>query len=1119
MPPHDIIDNRNEKLIDHILTILPQSDCARFAVGYLFLSGLEALGRSLDSIRELRLLIGNTSNRETIELLVEGHRRLELVADRLEEARYAKKGEQRLRAVETAENLKESIEVMDQTDEGEELAMALLRMIEQKRLKVRVFTKGRLHAKAYIFNYAQPNPGNSGIAIVGSSNLTLAGVSDNTELNVLVHDNASPLHPEGGNHGQLVAWFEELWDESQDFESQLMEELKQSWAAQLVTPYDIYMKTLYMLVKDRLEGGEDSEILWDDEITRSLADFQKVAVRQAIQMIRDNGGCFVADVVGLGKSYIGAGIIKHFERTEHARPLILCPKPLEEMWIRYNEVYHLNANVLSISQLQEKHERGVNLLEDVRYRDRDFVLIDESHNFRHHTSQRYEELQKFLSTGRRVCLLTATPLNSRAMDVYHQIKLFHPEDSTALPIDPPDLKEYFKDIEKGERRLQDILRHVLIRRTRRFILRWHGFTEDKGLPLRKLTDNQCKPYLNGEKRAFVKVGDRREFFPQRKLEALRYSIEDTYSGLYQTLRGYLGKPKGERSKPKPGLELTYARYGLWHYVKKDKQRVKPYRDLHRAGFNLRGLIRTSLFKRFESSVEAFRKSLERMIRTHNMFLKVLEGGFVPAGDDAESLLGKAGRYDDEELLQAMNKVSVRYAIEDFDVDRLREHINSDVILLKKMLELIRPITPENDDKIQTLMTRLEASPVNGNKCLIFTQYADTAVYIYNNLNPEDRSRDIEIIYGIDKSKSRIVGRFAPKANPDLVPSKKADEIRILVSTDVLAEGLNLQDCSIVINYDLHWNPVRLIQRFGRIDRIGSEYDIIYGMNFLPETGLEKQLGLRDVLSNRIKEIHETIGEDAVILDASERLNEVAMYAIYQSDTRKLGEMEDSEVEFMDMNEAEEFFRNLAKDDPQEYERIQNLRDGIRSAKVGSNKGVYVFCQAGRYNQLFLITEDGKQISRDLPRVLDLVKATSDTLKVMKLPKGYNSQVMRVKKMFINEVKHREAQRGHTVRLQVSQRYILRELRTLFMHTDDEDEKAQINILERAFRLSPTTAVTKELNALRRNGITGQGLLKSLITIYHQHRLQDRLDQDKFKVDKVEIPRIICSEAIIGSEES
>jgi hypothetical protein len=359
--PHDIIDNRQEKLADHINRILGSTEAARFAVGYFFLSGLTCVAEKLAGVKELRLLIGNTTNRETLEQMAEGYRRLELVAEAVETEAYPKRTEAKRMAGETAENLRTGLELMDQTDEGETLVKTLAQLIEEKRLKVRVYTKGRLHAKAYIFDYGpvfddRGRPverHEQGIAIVGSSNLTLSGVTHNTELNVVVQGN--------DNHAELVRWFEQLWDESRDFDEALMQEMRHSWALAPVSPYDIYMKTLYTLVKDRLEGEDDRDILWDDEITKRLADFQKVAVRQAVQMVRDYGGGFVADVVGLGKSYIGAAIIKHFERTDHARPLIICPAALVDMWERYNEVYHLNARVLSMGYLREDDIGAVNL--------------------------------------------------------------------------------------------------------------------------------------------------------------------------------------------------------------------------------------------------------------------------------------------------------------------------------------------------------------------------------------------------------------------------------------------------------------------------------------------------------------------------------------------------------------------------------------------------------------------------------------------------------------------------------------------------------------------------------------------------------------------------------------
>lgn len=1003
---------------------------------------------------------------------------------------------------------------MDQTDGGEHLVHALVGMVEAGRLKVRVYTKGRLHAKAYIFDWKTPLPGSEGIAVVGSSNLTLAGIRDNTELNVVVHDNGNPLHAGQGNHAKLTEWFEELWGEAQDFEAHLMEELRSSWAAKLARPYDIYMKTLYTLVKERLEGGAETEVLWDDAITRQLADFQKVAVRQAIQLIRDHGGCFVADVVGLGKSFIGAGIIKHFERVEQARPLIICPKPLEDMWVRYNEVYDLHAQVLPMSQLRAG-DYGVSLLEDIRYRDRDFVLIDESHNFRHHETQRYQELQTFLATGRKVCLLTATPRNNRVWDVYNQIKLFHPDDTTDLPIDPPNLRQYFHEIEAGHKQLQDVLSQILIRRTRRHILRWYGYAADSGRPLREMEDFEASHYLDGARRAYVLVAGRHQFFPRRQLETLRYSIEETYSGLYQQLRAYLGKPAQAGARPRPGKELTYARYGLWRYVRPDRRKVAPYIELQHAGFNLRGLIRSMLFKRFESSVQAFRKTLERMIASQSRFLQALDEGFIPAGERAEALLGRGWSDDDDACMDALEAVSGRYDINDFDVDLLRSHVLADRDLLGKMFNIVQPITPDRDAKLQACLRRLDAPPIRGRKCLIFTQYADTAAYLYDNLNPHGTANDIEVIYGTNKSKSRVVGRFAPIANPEFVPGAGDTEIRLLVATDVLAEGLNMQDCDIILNYDLHWNPVRLIQRFGRIDRIGSEHDTIWGLNFLPETGLEGALQLAQVLKHRIQEIHDTIGEDAAILDANERLNESAMYSIYQT---RLGQLslfdEEDKEELVDLNQAEELLRSIQKDDPDEFKRIAELRDGIRSGLRSAAGDRFVFCQAGHFQQLFLVGNDGAIISRDLARVLGAIKATADVAAPRSLPDGYNDAVMRVKHLFTEEVKHRKAQRDHATSLTHAQRYVLRELRLHFSQAEDEDLKTRINILEQAFRLTPTAAINRELNPLRRNGITGLPLIQALSAIYHQHRLGDRLAEQGQRIQKDDIPRIVCSEALL-----
>jgi hypothetical protein len=585
-----------------------------------------------------------------------------------------------------------------------------------------------------------------------------------------------------------------------------------------------------------------------------------------VQVTRDFGGSFVADVVGLGKSYIGAAIVKHFERTDHARPLIICPAPLVDMWEQYNDAYQLNARVLSTGYLYEGDGGSGNiLLEDAKYRDRDFVLVDESHNFRYSNTQRYKILQAFIATGgRKCCFLTATPRNKSAWDVYYQIKLFHQDDKTDLPVDPPDLKQYFKKIEEGAKRLPDLLAHILIRRTRNHILRWYGYDSVTHQPV---DPSRFSDYMAGDKRAYVLVAGKHQFFPKRELDTIEYSIEDTYKGLYQELRGYLGKPRKTTSDPLPP-ELTYARYGLWRYVKIGKQKHEPYASLHRAGANLRGLIRVLLFKRFESSVFAFQETVRRLLRIHTNFLKALDQGFVPAGEDAQTLLYESDSDDELDLVAELRRVSTTYNADDFDLKTLRTHIEHDITILDRVLSLVEPIKPEQDAKLQTLIKRFGQEPLKSGKLLIFTQYADTARYLFENLAAHANPDELEVIFSGDKSKARVVGRFAPKANPEYKFAAGEKELNTVVATDVLSEGLNLQDCNKIINYDLHWNPVRLIQRFGRIDRIGSDFDKVYGFNFLPETGLDRNLGLRQKLHNRVQEIHDTIGEASTALSGS-----------------------------------------------------------------------------------------------------------------------------------------------------------------------------------------------------------------------------------------------------------
>ncbi|MHB8630211.1 MAG: phospholipase D-like domain-containing protein [Aggregatilineales bacterium] len=436
MPQHDIIDNRHEVLIDRIKDFLPHSQAADFTVGYFFLSGFKAIATEIAGLNKLRLLIGNTTNRETLEQIVEGYGRLDHAQRRAKAERMNAASRAQIHE-ETARTAREALSLMAQDDVEEQSALSLARGIAEGRIEVRLYTKGRLHAKAYIFDFKQEKP-YDGAGIIGSSNFSLGGIIHNTELNASLDGNA--------NHAALKTWFEELWVEAEDFSAALIKLIEDSWVLNPVTPYDIYLKTLWTLVRDRLEDTRHARLLWEAEMP-PLADFQRIAVEQARRILSIANGVFISDVVGFGKTYIGAALLKHWNLYENAYALVICPRALVPMWEQMLARYGIWGDVISMGLLSQREDERL-LLDNPKYSNAGIVLIDESHNLRSPDTQRYQTLVRFTQT-RPCILLTATPRNTSAWDVYYQVKLWHPDDRTTLldPPAPPLLSEFFNQVQ------------------------------------------------------------------------------------------------------------------------------------------------------------------------------------------------------------------------------------------------------------------------------------------------------------------------------------------------------------------------------------------------------------------------------------------------------------------------------------------------------------------------------------------------------------------------------------------------------------------------------------------------------------------------------------------------
>jgi hypothetical protein len=553
--------------------------------------------------------------------------------------------------------------------------------------------------------------------------------------------------------------------------------------------------------------------------------------------------------------------------------------------------------------------------------------------------------------------------------------------------------------------------------------------------------------------------------------------------------------------------LTFARYAIGRYLRKHKADDPRYARLRGATASLRGLIRILLFKRFESSVFAFQQTGRRLVASHRAFLQAIEAGIIPTGDELETV-AEDFSVDDDMVEGLGQSPATTYDLDDFHSEYLLRDLEHDLGVLRRILELVAPITPDQDAKLAVLKAALEQPPLQGHKLLIFTQYTDTAEYLYENLNPSRSNPRVAVIHSGSSDYAGLVGRFAPRSNPVQRPRGGEPEIMTLIATDVLSEGMNLQDCDSIVNYDLHWNPVRLIQRFGRIDRIGTEFEVIHGFNFLPEVGLERNLGLRQRLQQRIQEIHDTIGEDTAILDASERLNESAMYAIYEpGEATELLFDQDEAGDLVDLGEAEEMLRLLRRENRPEFDRIAGLADGIRSGRPSEAIGTYVLCRAGRYHRAYLIDVGDKVASTDLPQILGLVKCGPE-LDPIPLSHRHGRHVMSAKGLFETENQNRDVGRDQSSSLGVGQRYVLNELRRLIADVTDEETRSRILLFDNVYRDAVTNAVRRELNLIRRNGLSGQSLLNELARIYQDHRLRIR-PQREVRDDEM-TPRIVCS---------
>ena len=1077
----NVIDNKKVSLLGQLMEILPRTKSANIAVGYFFVSGLAAIMEPLQKVDKVRLLISNTTDKETSEALIEGFKSVKQVCSDIERKKFVN-NDRRQKIIEDSEaNMTRSLEYMSQTLDDKNVVQTLISMMREKRIEVKVYPKGKLHAKAYILELHGTEVA-TGVGIVGSSNLSLAGMSENSELNLKTLN--------GPDVNKLLEWFDARWEEGVEFTQKFSLILERSWAGHVYTPYEIFLKAIYHEYRDRVDPEHELDPVWEAE-GPLLFPFQRQAVDRCITMIELYGGAIIGDVVGLGKTYVGTTLLKHFQMQEY-RPLIVCPPALVNMWEEFCAEYEVDAKILSRGMLTQK---TYDLAQDYKYKDRDLVLVDESHHFKNHRSHQYENLQRFMhARDARAILLTATPYSNDADEIKNQIMLFHTSPKTSIPpANDTDLDKFFKLVKDDNKALVALLQNIMIRRTRRYVLGQWGHRDE-----------------NNPNRRYLLIGDQRKYFPSRNMETHRYDINRSYCKKYDAIVRLLDKSC-----------LALARYSPGLYLKHPYQKIEPYSDLKTTGPKLVRLVRSSLLKRMESSVEAFRVSIGRYINTHRIFLKALESKIMPVGDLASAELYEAAdpesdiEDDPVELQKIVDRIKQkgesRYKFAAFEIERLEDDVRRDLATFENIMVMLGSLEPDTDDKLYRLQKLLNSN--KNKKVIVFTEFAATAKYLHANLE-WDSNENMELVTSKHNNVLQAARRFDPKNNP--APRNQPvheKELTLLITTDVLSEGVNLQAGHVVINYDFHWNPVRLIQRVGRVDRIGSQNEHITVYNFLPDPEIEKDLRLEESVSLKIGEIQRIIGEDYPILVQTEKINEKDMYAIYKQDSSVLDYEASNPLE---PTEFEEMLINIHENNPELWNEFRKIPDGARSAKHprGGGGELLLACSTtfGKNDTItkyYVVGHGNKVRTIDSRTALSLLKSTDSSTPT--LPADYDSKLSAGWEKFLAYTEQREAGARTRIKLTTSQKYIRKRLIEISRSSKHFKNKEMVDPLSTAFSIPILKGkLNRELNRIRKAKLDDSQLIDALSEIYRNFDLQKKTEQ---REKEAAAPRIVYSEYI------
>lgn len=915
-----ITNEENQCLRDRFVTLIKDTRFFDCLVGYFYTSAFSTLYKSLEETEKIRILIGISTNQKTFDLIQQAKVDQYLTQREIKEIFTNE-------VIEEMGNSKDSLQV-------QEGVQKFLEWLKSKKLEIRAYPEQNIHAKLYIMTFCE-NDRDVGRIITGSSNFTISGLRENIEFNVELKNRA--------DYEFALKKFNELWEDSVDVSEKYVETVKKkTWLNDEITPYELYLKFLYEYLKEKINIDKDELFKAYFPENFMELEYQEDAVKDAKMKLEEYGGVFISDVVGLGKTYIAAMLAQQLDGgTLVIAPPFLISKDNPGSWRNVFFQFGVRqAEFESIGQLDRILERGTE-----KYKN---VIIDEAHRFRTESTQMFEKLFD-ICRGKRVILVTATPLNNTPLDILSQIKLFQNAHKSTLPNpEVRDLERYFKRLqnrlknldrkedkeeflkiikENAEEIRNNVLRHLMVRRTRNSIITFYG-------------DDLKKQGLK-----FPEVSD-----PEPIIYQFNKKTDNIFN---QTLALIIN-------------DFKYSRYTPLLYLKKGVTQPEELSQINMGKF-----MKILLLKRLESSFFAFKQSVDRFLYSYRRFIEEYNKGRVFVSKKHINKIFELIEDNDEESIKSLieSEQAFEYRSDEFDKQLIID-LTHDFEILSKIKEMWKDIN--NDPKLEQFLQHLSTERVlKENKLLVFTESKETAEYLRDKLSVKYGSK--VMVFSSDSNevdRQTVIENYDANYNKQ----KQKDDVRILISTDILSEGVNLHRSNVVINYDIPWNPVRMMQRVGRVNRVSKNppFNTIYTCNFFPAGPINEEISLKEAAEAKIQAFIEMLGNDAKLL-TDEEIKSHDLFVKLTSKTIITGEDEedDSELKYLT------FLRQIRDSNPSLFDKIKRLPKKARTAKIAvSDETILLtFFRKGKLRKIYVT--NGRYI-----RELDLLNAA----KLLESPK-------------------------------------------------------------------------------------------------------------------------------------